>query len=188
MLLETCIINYCSLPETTLIKELTGNQNNENNNNNQNKRDKSHVMNNNVEIKLENFIKRNFDAVYRISIKKVNKLNENVIIVEPRVNFCMNVNREHSSSGTYFQIKKSGICQKCFCNKVSETTGICCRNYSSKEIPLSNPLKKILFTETVNKRETNINFKINNNKVNIIKNCKGILQELESKINQRNHS
>jgi hypothetical protein len=99
----------------------------------------------------------------------------------------MNVNRTHNSSGTYFQIKQSGICQKCFCNKISKESGICCKLYSSKEIPLSLNLKKILFG---NNKDNNYlsnknNFNFGNNKLNTIKNCKELLNKLESEINLR---
>lgn len=111
----------------------------------------------------------------------MNTLNQNVIIIEPTVNFCMNVERTHNSSSTYFQIKRSGICQRCFCNKISDLSGIQCKEYYSKEIPLSPSLKKLLFGP--DKKISNIELKVSDSKMNIINNCKKFLQQLEIEMN-----
>jgi len=141
-----------------------------------------------METKIENFIKKHFDPRYKICIKKIKYLNDDVIIAEPYINFCSNVNRTHNSSGTYFQIKKTGICQRCFCTKVSSDSGICCKNYFSKEIPLSNPLKSLLFKKSKQQKNNNkiipfINLK---SKINTIKNCKSFLEQLELEIINNN--
>ena len=88
---------------------------------------------------LLSFIKTNY--THYSGIKKINK-TDNCYYVEPDENFCMNVNREHSSSGVYFQIKLTGICQRCYCKKGT------CINFASKELPLNNILSKLLFGES----------------------------------------
>jgi len=196
MLLETSIINFHDFPETKTIKELPVNNtknNKDNLGNNASSSSSSSSSSKNTgniimfDKKIENFIKKNFDSSYKFSIKKINKLNDNLIIAEPTLNFCMNVNRTHSSSSTYFQIKRSGVSQKCFCNKVSTISGICCKNYCSKEIPLTKPLKSLLFPS--NNKYSNFDLKNNNiimnkstNKLNTIKNCKSFLQQLEAEL------
>jgi hypothetical protein len=176
LLLETCIINYLSLPETSKIKELIiqkkeGIQKNIS---------KENDINDDYK-KISAFIKKNFSKEYSFEIKKITKLNDNLIVIEPVVNYCANVNRCHSSSNTYFQIKKSGICQRCFCTK-KNNNNISCKEYSSKEIPLTTTLKNLFFKENNNKNQkkiSNINISINNNKINTIRNCKNFLKQLE---------
>ena len=202
MLLETSIINFSMIDETKLVKELSGNNTNNEKKISDSKSKPMTLKNTNLETKIENFVKKHFDSNYKFSIKKITKLNDELIIIEPHVNYCGNVCRQHSSSNTYFQVKKSGICQRCFCNKASNN----CKKYSSKEVPLSIQLKKLIFGDL--KKISNFNLKISNNinnsnnsnnsnnnnqvihnsrtnsvadnnKILTIKNCRVFLQQLE---------
>jgi hypothetical protein len=71
----------------------------------------------------------------------------------------MNVNRTHTSSGVYFQIKESGICQRCYCKKDSTVGRLNgpCNKYASKEIPLTKTLQTLLFgLSSINKKKKEI--------------------------------
>jgi hypothetical protein len=47
--------------------------------------------------------------------------------------FCMNVDREHTSSTVYFEVRKDGVRQRCYCRKESTHD---CAHYSSELWPL----------------------------------------------------
>jgi len=140
-LLETSIYNYSDLPETELIEvlpEITKSS----------KKSKSVIeKRDETTTKLENFIRRHFKEFYsKIRIKKLTQ-NENKYFVEPDDNFCMNVNRNHSSSGIYFQVTQTGICQRCYCKKETTDGRLYgpCTNYASKEISLNKTLQTLLY-------------------------------------------
>jgi hypothetical protein len=176
MLMETSIINYLDLPEVPLLKPMNC------------VKKKPESLKDPVITKIENFIKSKFPKEYsKVNIKKMNKLSDSIILVEPTDNFCMNVNRKHTSSGIYFQIKKvkdtCTICQRCFCSKMTtegRLSGVC-KDYCSKEIELSLQLQKVLFEiNKKNKVVTKYNISSSKTPSQLIKNCKKYLQELKN--------
>ena len=147
-LLETSIYNYSGLSETELIKlfpDITKSS----------KKSKPVVeRGDETTTKLENFIRRHFKEFYsKIRIKKLTQA-ENKYFVEPDDNFCMNVNRTHTSSGIYFQVTQTGICQRCYCKKDTLDGRLFgpCTSYSSKEISLNKTLQTLLFGNVEVKR------------------------------------
>jgi len=185
MLLETSIYNYCSFDETKCIKELPITIT-DTKTKTRKMTQKSVDSSSECKTKIENFIRKNFKQNYsKVTIKKLTKTDDFNYFVETDDNFCMNVNRNHTSSGIYFQIKRSGISQRCFCKKQTtegRITGVC-KEYSSKEVPLSKCLETFLFGSNPkqNKKKNIINFSIidSSNKLN---NCKQILFQLEKQI------
>jgi hypothetical protein len=201
LLLETSIYNYADLPETTLIKELkveltaTKKQ-----------KKQRETVDDPLLLKVENFIKKNFKQTHgKIKIKKFVK-QENIYFAEPDDNFCINVNRTHSSSGIYFQIKPSGICQRCYCKKDSTDGRLNgpCNSFASKEVPISKILQNSLFgmvkkeskkerkinnfnlsrnssTSTLDLSTNDINYMFSNKQI-CLENCKNILFQLEKEL------
>ena len=205
MLLETSIYNYNDFEETPLLIplpeiKLTGKK-------------KKPVLQTNKEDettqKIENFIKRNFKQTHgKIKLKKITK-TDNIYFVEPDDNFCINVNRNHTSSGIYFKVEPSGVSQRCYCKKETldgRSSGMC-KDFSSTEIPLSKLLSKFLFGDipTEKKKKNIVNMKITKNqtqtsldlsvskfetyKENIqidrdvcLRNCKVILEQIENEL------
>jgi hypothetical protein len=184
MLLETSIMNYSSLPETKLIKDLPVTISSK----------KKSGKKNNVmpadenTTKIENFIKKVYKQTHsKIRIKKVTKVDDSKYFVEPDDNFCLNVNRNHSSSGVYFQIKQTGICQRCFCKKQTTEGRACgpCKDFSSDEIPLSKILENLLFpgSKKGKKKLVNCTLTLNNDKkMACLNNCKNLLFQLENEL------
>ena len=177
MLLETSISNYNNLQETELIKSLPITD--------------IQVKNNidSLNTKVENFIRKNFKQNYsKIKVKKVTKNNDTLYKADIDDNFCMNVNRNHTSSGVYFEISQNGIKQRCYCKKTTTDGRICgpCNSYSSKEIPLSKNLSVFLFgSAPVNKKNKKIiNYELTKHEINTktacLNNCKNILWQLEN--------
>ena len=203
MLPTTSIYNYANLPETSLIKELQV----------EIKNTKKKIIEkaeknqeNEILVKLENFIKRNFKIHYpKIRLTKLVK-NENLYYAQTDENFCMNVNRDHSSSTIYFQITQSGISQRCYCKK--ETTegrsNGPCKEFSTQIIPLNKILQNLLFPDlpktksrkkivnmNITRTQSNVsldlsvskleNYKdnISSTKLNCLVNCKNILSQIE---------
>jgi hypothetical protein len=198
LLLETSIYNYNSIGETVLIKELPELVVSKK------KKPLKQEKQDELTSKLENFIKKNFkDTHGKIKLKKITKYDQ-CYFAEPDENFCINVNRTHTSSGVYFHVKSSGISQRCFCKKDTTTDRLHgpCKDYISKEIPLSKILQSFLFgpsSSKSNKKEINfltisrsnsttalldlsVTKKINPNSINkeaCLNNCKNILWKLE---------
>jgi hypothetical protein len=142
-LLETSIYNYSDLPQTELIKVLPENTP-------KGKKTKAVVeKKDETTTKLENFIRRQFkDSYSKLRIKKLTKTSDNKYFVEPDDNFCMNVNRNHTSSGIYFQVTQTGgICQRCYCKKDTTDGRLYgpCNVYASKEVSLNKTLQTLLF-------------------------------------------
>jgi hypothetical protein len=178
MLLETSIYNYSGFEETKCIKDLPITV--------VETKSRPKKMVDDTKTKIENFIRKNFKQNYsKVNIKKVTKADDFNYFIETDDNFCMNVNRNHTSSGIYFQIKRSGISQRCFCKKQTtegRINGIC-KEYSSKEILLSKCLETFLFgsNPNQNKKKNIINFSIIDSS-NQLNNCKQILFQLEKQI------
>ena len=202
---QTSIYNYLDLPATDFVKELSVTLEPV-------KKNKKKVSDSRDETttKVENFIRKNFKEHYpKVRIKKFTKDSNDRYFAEPEDNFCMNVNRNHSSSSIYFQITPSGICQRCFCKKDSaegRSNGPC-NKYASSEIALSKILKNILFgpTETTKKGKKINTFNISrnsstasldlglsptghktvfSNKEICLENCKNILFQLEKELSK----
>ena len=180
MLLETSIYNYANFEETPLLKEINVVVTSKNRKKNKN----SKSINNDLNTKIENFIKRNY---FKCSVKKVN-FTENTYYIEVDDNFCMNVNRNHTSSNIYFQIKPTGICQRCYCKRETVDGRLhgMCKEYISKEIPLNITLKKLLFGDEIKKSKSKsiVTFNITkgNCKENCLNNCKNILWQLKNEL------
>jgi hypothetical protein len=162
MLLETSIYNYNNFTESAILKELPEIQI-------ETKAKKKKIVTSpedQLVVKVENFIKKNYKASHpKIKIKKLNKV-ENCYYAEPDDNFCINVNRNHTSSGIYFQIKSTGIQQRCYCKKdtlAGRLYGLC-HDFASPEIPITKILSKLLFGETQKQEKKSIvNMKITKN-------------------------
>jgi hypothetical protein len=171
-------MNYSELPETKLIKELPITQKETK------KKKKSNVSpSDDFTIKIENFIKKVYKQSHsKIKVKKVTKVDDTKYFVEPDDNFCLNVNRNHTSSGIYFQIKQTGICQRCFCKKQSNN----CKNFASDEIPLSKILENLLFPNNKKGKKKIVNCaltgSISTDKLMCLNNCKNILFQLENEL------
>jgi len=205
MLPETSIYNYNGLPETPLLKELEVTLKEKK------KKKTTTKTEDEVTLKIEMFIKRNYKATHsKIKIVKFTK-SDNCYYVEPDDNFCINVNRNHSSSGVYFQINSAGISQRCYCKKETlegRSNGMC-KHFASPEIPLTKVLQTLLFGSKLssrNKQIVNMNITrtcsnasldlsvslsdtkrehINLNKETCLMNCKNILFQIESEIMKR---
>jgi len=143
--------------------------------------------------KLETFIKKQFREHYSgIKIKKLVKADNYRYFIEPEDNFCMNVNRNHTSSGIYFNVTPHGISQRCMCKKHTTSGRLNgpCSTYSSKEIPLTKVLSKELFGKiSSDKKIVNFNFAVNNNhkllfndKEKYLDVCKVILNQLQNQL------
>ena len=184
MLLETCIYNYHSFPETGIIKNLpitTSTQNPKKRTSKKKSNTESDLTE--IETKVENYINKVYKEHYsKLGVKKVTRADNDKYYVEVNDNYCMNVERNHTSSNIYFQIKRTGICQRCFCKKAS------CREYASPELKLSKILENYLFgplkTPKGAKRDI-INFNVKYNKDNYLDICKSILSQLEDKISKQ---
>uniref|UniRef100_A0A6C0I8K9 C962R-like N-terminal AEP domain-containing protein n=1 Tax=viral metagenome TaxID=1070528 RepID=A0A6C0I8K9_9ZZZZ len=177
MLLETSIMNYSSIPETKLCKELPVTI----------KKKTRTVSVDPLSSKIENFIKKVYKNSHsKIKIKKITKVDEFKYFAEPDDNFCLNVNRNHTSSGIYFQIKPTGVSQRCFCKKLSMEGRVSgyCKNFCSEEIPLSKVLENYLFpsTRSSKKKISNCSFTLATDKLICLNNCKNILFQLENEL------
>lgn len=191
MLLETSIYNYSLREPTPLIKQIAielpvtkkskkgGGKTNGTN------------YTNELDLKIETFIQKNFREHYsRSQVKRVSKSETSnsqiVYYVEIDDNYCMNVNRNHTSSSVYFEIKASGICQRCYCKKEScegRLNGNC-REYHSKEIALNKTLKSLLFGEVKPNKSSIVKFNITkgNDREKCLNNCKNILWQLKNEL------
>jgi hypothetical protein len=185
LLLDTSIYNYTSQLETALLQEIPvkleiGKKKT---------KSKSVPNGNELETKIENFIHKNFKEHYsKSTVTKVTLNKEDnmyYVCLSESDNYCMNVNRHHTSSGIYFQIKQTGISQRCYCKKTTTDGRLhgSCTTYCSKEIPLSKPFQKALFgtingTTKSNKTIVNVNVSRSTTKAGYISNCKNILSRL----------
>ena len=200
MLPETSIYNYRGIQATELIQEIKVLL--------KEKKKKITKTEDELTLKVETFIKRNYKQTHgKVKIIKLIK-NENCYYAEPDDNFCINVNRNHSSSAVYFQITPNGVSQRCYCKKEileGRSNGMC-KHFSSPEIPITKILQTLLFGVSVSKKGKKIvninitrnsssasldlsvslvdNFKesINLNKENCLANCKNILFQIENEI------
>jgi len=204
MLPETSIYNYRDLPETSLIKELTVELK-------EKKKKKQDASENEMSLKIEAFVKRNYKQTHKnIKIVKLSK-TDNCYYAEPDDNFCINVNRNHTSSGVYFQITPNGICQRCYCKKEildGRSNGMC-KHFASPEIPLTKVLQTLLFGPIVKKGKKIVNVNITRtastasldlsvnsadnirenvsiHKETCLMNCKNILFQIENEIKKFN--
>jgi hypothetical protein len=203
MLTETSIYNYRDIKETDLVQDLIVELTNT-----KKKTKKVNLSENEMTQKLESFIHRNYKQTHpKIKLVKLIK-NENCYYAESDENFCINVNRVHSSSSIYFQITPTGVSQRCYCKKESlegRSNGMC-KHFATPEIPLTKVLQTLLFgikTSRSSKKIVNVNITqssstasldlsltsldthkemLSLNKANCLVNCKNILYQLENKI------
>ena len=201
-LVETSIYNYSDFPLTELTKELPILAKVVK----KSKKQPSSCSepNDEVSIKIENFIKKHFKDTHKtIKIKKINKENDKYYI-EPDDNFCINVNRNHTSSGIYFQITPEGICQRCYCKKDTTEGRLYgpCKMFSSKTVALNKTIKTLLFgiTPVVKKGKKINSYNLSRNsstatldlcvgnkniysvKQICLENCKNLLFQLEKEL------
>jgi len=210
MVFETSIYNYLNYPETPMIKECAIELK-------EKKKTRGVVepkQENEMIVKIENFIHRNYKGTHsKVRITKLTK-TENCYYAEPDDNFCINVNRNHSSSGVYFQVTPTGICQRCYCKKETldgRYHGMC-KHFSSPEIPLSKVLQNFLFGSQVASKASKkniVNMNITRNTISssldlsvsvsqnrfqtismekevCLMNCKNILFQIENELLKRN--
>lgn len=191
MLLETSIYNYAQFSETESIKEIDVTLPTVNKKGGGGKKTKIKTINTNeIDSKIQNFIHKNYKEHYsECSVKKVNlNKDSNYYYVEIDDNFCMNVNRQHTSSNIYFQIRPSGISQRCYCKKETVDGRLhgLCKEYASKEIALPAQLKKVLFGNEIvskkNKTLVNCNVTKSLDKESYLDNCKNILWQLKHEL------
>ena len=194
MLLETSIYNYCNLEASVLLKPILVEIETVKRSRKSNKTS-TVTQESGIELKIQTFIRKNFKEHYNTcTVKKVTK-NENensfVYYIEIDDNFCMNVNRNHTSSNVYFQIRPSGISQRCYCRKET-TQGRCqgmCKDYSSKEINLTKTLKNLLFGEELLKKTKSLKNLVkytitrSDSHENCLSNCKNLLLQLKNDLN-----
>jgi len=186
MLLETSIYNYSSFEETKLLKEINVELKSSSK---KSKKGKSISEKNEQFSKIENFIKRNFKENYsKCSVKKVTQ-NDRCFYVEIDDNYCTNVGRNHSSSNIYFQIRETGVCQRCYCKKDSTDGRIHgkCKEYSSKEVPLNKILKSVLYGNDFKKNKSIVSFNVTkcektDTKENYLTNCQKLLWQLKNEL------
>jgi len=188
MLLETSIYNYANFEETKLIKELVVNLNLVSKKSSKKKSVSKTIHLNDIDNKIQNFIHKYYKEHYsKCNIKKVTK-NENDYYIEIDENFCMNVNRNHTSSNVYFHINSTCIRQKCYCKKETTDGRIngMCKEYASKEIPLTPSFKKALFGNEIitkkNKSLVSLNVTKSMDKQSYLENCKNILRQLKNQL------
>jgi hypothetical protein len=188
MLLETSIYNYAHFEETRTVKEL--NIELPSVSKKSKKNSGKSVQTKDSDSKIENFIRKNFSKEHysKCCVKKVSK-NDKCYYVEIDDNYCMNVDRNHTSSNIYFQIQPTGISQRCFCKKETTDGRLHgpCKEYASKEIPLSKTLKKQLFPDeiTVSKKNKSIvtfNITKSHDKETHLNNCKSLLFQLKHEL------
>jgi hypothetical protein len=210
MVFETSIYNYLNCPETPMIKKCDIELK-------EKKKTRNAVepkQENEMIVKIENFIHRNYKGTHsKVRITKLTK-TENCFYAEPDDNFCINVNRNHTSSGVYFQVTPTGISQRCYCKKETldgRYHGMC-KHFSSPEIPLTKVLQNFLFGATVcskNTKKNIVNMNITRNaiissldlsvslsqnrfkaismeKEVCLMNCKNILSQLENELLKKN--
>ncbi len=174
LLLDTCIYNYNNNELSNLTKRMElplpeqnsqGSSSKKENGTN-GRKSKTSSPDSEIEVKVENFIRKYFkDTHPTIRVRKVTKKesdNINVYFAEVDDNFCINVNREHNSSSIYFQIKPSGVCQRCYCKKDTTDGRIAgpCKTFQSTEVPLTAYFKKFLFGSTRSKTKKIANIAI----------------------------
>lgn len=70
-------------------------------------------------------------------------VTSHAVMLKTSSRFCMNVQREHTTSTIYLCITKRGVCQKCYCRK--EERG--CAGYSSPLIPLPYEVVRVFFPD-----------------------------------------
>jgi hypothetical protein len=199
-LLETSIYNYSDFDVTECIKKLEIRD--------VEKKKKSVAeKQDSLNSKVENFIRRNFKETHsKIKIQKITKdQNDQKYFIEPDENFCINVNRNHTSSGIYFQVTPAGICQRCYCKKdtLEGRSQGSCKLFSSPLINLTKTIQTLLFGNVSSKRGKKISTfnlsrnsststldlglgvvpkKMFTNKEICLENCKSILLQLEKEL------
>ena len=202
MLLETSLYNYSDFLETPLLLELNVEL--------VLKKVKSVPKQDELTSKIENCIKRSFKETHpKIKIKKITKSEDNLCYyIDPDDNFCINVNRNHTSSSIYFQIKPTGITQRCYCKKETTNGRLFgpCKEFTSIEVKITPQFRNILFGQLIIKSSGKKTKKIvnctitrsnnsssldlsiiqsnsdivKNNKTMCLQNCKNILSQLEN--------
>ena len=146
MLIETSIYNFNNFEATPLLKELSITEKSSATVSKKTIKERDELT-----IKVENFIKKHYR---KITVKKITK-TENCLYIIPDDNFCLNVNRCHTSSGIYFQITPTGACQRCYCKKDTLTgrSSGPCTTFSSENIPISAQFRNFIFGATVKTRK-----------------------------------
>ena len=98
---------------------------------------------------LEGFLSRTFPKIRpEPKITRITEANGSTVWATTDCNFCMNVMKEHNNAGIYFQINKSGVCQRCFCKcdtVEGRLTGKRCSEYASQKFLLPPKLYKHFF-------------------------------------------
>lgn len=110
---------------------------------------------------IENFVRNQTIPQWNVPIIKIIKLTDTSIAIKTTSKYCINVGREHNSSGIYFVLNTKGLVQRCYSKKdTMEDRKFCkCCNFKSDIFPLpKNIIRKIFpkFKMTIKeKRESN---------------------------------
>jgi len=108
---------------------------------------KNELDNSELNILLENFIRKYLSGQERTKVTKVFKNNKNYL-VQTNSNFCENLNRNHSSNHVWFLVdsKDKTIYQKCFCRCETlegRKSGFC-KDFSGRKNNLSAKICEII--------------------------------------------
>lgn len=114
--------------------------------------------------KITRFLKNNLPSEYKgMVIKDIYKLKvTGYYCVRTDSHYCMNLKGEHNSNTIWFLITPQGVSQRCFCR--CDTTerryfGYC-KDFKSKPMKLSIPLKNELFPNSKSKVDEEYKFKV----------------------------
>jgi hypothetical protein len=85
-------------------------------------------------------------------VTKITKDSDELIYVNTDTNYCMNVDRCHNSSDTYFEFTPQGIYQRCWCKKdtLEGRRRGRCRDYRSDIFEISPIARNVIFPEYKN--------------------------------------
>lgn len=184
MLLETSIYNISQFEPSPLLKTIDRSI--------ETKKRLKFKQTNDLQVKIEKFLQKNYKENYgSVSVTKFTQSeNKETYYVDVDDNYCMNVNRNHTSSGIYFQLSLKGACQRCRCKKdtIDGRLHGMCKEYASKIIPLPKQLSKSLFGELSNgvskKNKSIVTYNITRgyDKEKCLENCRNILWQLKNEL------
>ena len=86
----------------------------------------------------------NYACGYRLEdLRKIIKIKDKEIyIIESKSKYCQNISDYHSNNHIFFKITPFGFCQRCRSDRMGNFG--CCREYSSKVVPVSMTLRSAL--------------------------------------------
>lgn len=101
----------------------------------------------NVDKAIKRFF-ANYAYGYRLEdLRKIIKIKDKEIyIIESKSKYCQNIDDYHSNNHIFFKITPFGFCQRCRSERMGNFG--CCRDYSSKVVPISMTLRSALGWKT----------------------------------------